>query len=317
MSSIEEIKKGRNSYFSFVKKSSFMGKNFLYKRYLGKNVAYISKEKYLLDNLKKIEKAEFEFKWEFLKEIIDKISYNKNLSKEIEKKSISINNLKDVKKNLPNLDVNFAIKFIYNSNNIEGSKIPEEAVKKIIEEGKLDYKNKNEARETLNSISAFRYLKDFNFNLSSLKRIYNLLIKDLIMETGEKYPRGFRKIELVVGNSKTLPYENIEKEIKKLFLDYRKKRKKIHPFILAFDFHLSYEIIHPFRDGNGRTGRLILNKILMQNGYPPMIVFKENKSAYFNAIKFAIKGNKKKYYQFMLEQMNKSYDFILELLKRY
>ena len=78
-----------------------------------------------------------------------------------------------------------------------------------------------------------------------------------------------------------------------MFLSYRKNRKKIHPFILAFDFHLNYEIIHPFRDGNGRTGRLILNKILMQNGYPPIIIFKDNKSAYFNAIKFARKGNKK------------------------
>ena len=94
MSSIEEIKKGKYSYFSFVKKSSFMGKNFLYKDYLGKNAAHISKEKYFLDNLDKIEKAEFEFKWEFLKEIIDKISYNSNFPKKIEKKSISINNLK-------------------------------------------------------------------------------------------------------------------------------------------------------------------------------------------------------------------------------
>ena len=65
--------------------------------------------------------------------------------------------------------MDFAIKFIYNSNNIEGSKIPEEAVKKIINEGKLNYKNKNEAREALNSIRACNYLKDFNFNIDSLK----------------------------------------------------------------------------------------------------------------------------------------------------
>jgi Fic family protein len=52
----------------------------------------------------------------------------------------------------------------------------------------------------------------------------------------------------------------------------------------AFDFHLKYEQIHPFENGNGRTGRFIMNKILLQNTFFPMIVFTENKQAYFNAI---------------------------------
>ncbi len=86
---------------------------------------------------------------------------------------------------------------------------------------------------------------------------------------------------------------------------------------MAYEFHLEYERIHPFRDGNGRTGRLILNKILIQNGYPPMIVYLGNKQRYFNAIEQAREGRIKKYYQFMLEQTNKSYDYFLELLGKY
>lgn len=308
------MKKGKHEYFSFVKKSSFMGKTFLYKDYIGKNIN-LSKEMYMQDNLGKIEKEELFFKLSFLKEIIFILSHDSSLPEMVERKSIHINNIREIKQNTSSFDIDFAIKFIYNSNNIEGSKIPEEVVKDIIKGGKLNYENKNEAREALNSIRAFKYLGNFNFNLDSLKRLYNILTKDLIMENGEKYPRGFRKIDLVVGNSKVLSHKNIEKEIKRLFLDYRKKRRKVHPFILAFDFHLNYENIHPFRDGNGRTGRLIMNKILIQNGYPPVIVYKDNKLAYFKAIESAINGNKKKYYQFMLEQMNKSYDFILELLK--
>jgi len=65
---------------------------------------------------------------------------------------------------------------------------------------------------------------------------------------------------------------------------------------LAYEFHLEYERIHPFRDGNGRTGRLILNKILIQNGLSPMIVYLGNKQRYFNAIEQAREGRIKKYY---------------------
>ena len=135
------------------------------------------------------------------------------------------------------------------------------------------------------------------------------------MTNGEPYPRGFKIVEVVIGNSPTTLPAEVEKEVKELLNWYRINRKKIHPLLLAFDFHLKYEQIHPFRDGNGRTGRMIMNKILMQNGYPPIIVFKENKEAYSNSIAKATEGGKKKYYQFMLKQADKSYDYLLKLLK--
>ena len=137
------------------------------------------------------------------------------------------------------------------------------------------------------------------------------------MENGNSYPKGFKKVSLIVGDSPTTSPKDVEKELKELINWYKENKGKIHPLILAYDFHLKYESIHPFRDGNGRTGRLILNKILIQNGYPPLIVYKENKDKYFNAIRQAREGRRKKYYQFMLEQTNKSYDFILDLLKKY
>ena len=82
----------------------------------------------------------------------------------------------------------------------------------------------------------------------------------------------------------------------------------LFPLQLAFDFHLRYEQIHPFENGNGRTGRLLMNKILLQHGMLPMVVFKENKTAYFSAIKKAAESQhgKKVYYTFMIEQYKKS-----------
>ena len=317
MSSIEKSVKGKNTYLSFVKKVMFMGKQLLIKKHIGKKITTITKEGYLLDNINEISDEEFELRKKYLNSIKGSLSHREGLVEEVEMKAIRINNLQEAKSNPRTVTTDFSIKFIYNSNNIEGSKLPEEEVRKIVKTGKTDCQNRNEAKEAFNSIEAFDYLKDFNFNITSIKRLYNVLTKGLVMSNGEAYPRGFKKVEIIIGNSKTTSPNNVEKELKQLIEWYKNNRKKLHPLILAFNFHLRYEQIHPFRDGNGRTGRMIMNKILMQNGYPPIIVFKENKEAYFNSIATATEGRKKKYYQFVLKQANKSYDYLLELLKDY
>ena len=111
--------------------------------------------------------------------------------------------------------------------------------------------------------------------------------------------------------------ENVELALTELIQWYKKNKKKIHPLILAFEFHKRYEEIHPFLDGNGRTGRLIMNKILISSGYQPIIVYKDNKLAYFNTLAKAKEGRIKNYYQFMLEQTIKTYDFLEEVTKKY
>ena len=137
------------------------------------------------------------------------------------------------------------------------------------------------------------------------------------MENNLEYPKGFKDIPIVVGNQKTTEPEKVKEELSNLIKWYRKNKKTIHPLILAFDFHKNYESIHPFVDANGRTGRLIMNKILLANHYNPIIVFKDNREAYFNAISKVREGKQKKYYQFMLEQTNKSYELLLKKLKEY
>ncbi|MFK7780323.1 MAG: Fic family protein [Candidatus Gracilibacteria bacterium] len=206
---------------------------------------------------------------------------------------------------------NFPIEFIFNSNNIEGSKIPEEEVKKIIENKKYIYKIKNEIKEVENSIKVWDFInKKFIFNEANIKKVYHILTKDLLQSNGNKYPRGFKKVKNIVNNNITTDPENVSKEILLLIENYKKSKKDIFSLSLAFDFHLKYEQIHPFEDGNGRTGRFLMNKILLQNGMFPMIVFKENKLSYSNAISSCSAGNKKKYYKFMIEQYKKTLDKI-------
>lgn len=210
----------------------------------------------------------------------------------------------------------FPKKFIFNSNNIEGSRIPEEEVEKIIENKKYAYKVKNEIHEVQNSFNSWNFLNEkFVFNEANIKKLYHILTKDLLQENWEKYPRWFKKVKIVVNNSNTTDPDNVSSEIVSLINHYKSNKNKILPFQLAFDFHLKYEQIHPFENWNWRTWRLLMNKILIQNGMVPMIVFNDNKQSYFNAISSCSSWRKKKYYNFMLEQYNKtineSYNFSL------
>ena len=73
-------------------------------------------------------------------------------------KAIKINNLKEASKFVKEIDIEFIIKFVFNSNSIEGSRIPQEIVRKAVEVGSVSYRNKNEVKEVFNSIIAYNYL---------------------------------------------------------------------------------------------------------------------------------------------------------------
>lgn len=318
MSYLEKKKVNERVHVYFAKKVSFMKKQLVIKEYIGLDSPTISKEKYILDHLEELSNKELNFKSQFLDKIKEKLSYNHSLPNQVELKSIKLQNYSEGRKCERILDAEFATEFIFNSNNIEGSKIPPNKVREIIETGNAKYQNKNEVKEVKNSIIAYEYLKKgFKFNISSVKRLYHLLTNNLMMENKQLYPKGFKKIENVVGNSRTTPPELVEQELKKLLVWYKENKGKIHPLVLALEFHRKYEFIHPFLDGNGRTGRFIMNKILMSSKYHPIIVYKDNKISYFNALEKSKEGKLKNYYQFMLEQANKTYDYLLEFIKKY
>ena len=293
MSYIEIKKVNDIEYISFVKKFSFMGKNFRIKEHIGKNISTVTVQDYLKKNFNNISRKEFDIR----KKIFDQLDivYNKNLLDYIELKSIEINNLFEIKDIKDAILVEFAKEFIYNSNNIEGSKIPAKEVKKIIETGNSRYKNKNEIKEVYNSIEALKYLQgDFKFNIASIKRLYYILTNNLTMSGGDHYPRGFKTVENVVNNQSTIPPDDVENEIVRLLQFYKDNKKTMYPLQLAYDFHLRYENIHPFLDANGRTGRLIMNKILMDRGYFPMIIYAKNSRKYYNAIAKGLQRRTKK-----------------------
>lgn len=202
---------------------------------------------------------------------------------------------------------NFIVSFTYNTTSIEGNTIALNDVKKILSEEIINLKNK-----TLREIYDLRNTKNTFFSIINSKKpitsdfiinIHKQLVKDIDNRV------GFRKHDVRVIKSRfdSTPYFRIEKEIQEL-LDWYKSSKKLNPFVLATIFHHKFERIHPFSDGNGRTGRLLMNYILMKNKYPPIIITKKNRSEYLQALEFADKyENYSKLIQFLLNEYKVGY----------
>ena len=317
MSHIEIKRVDDEEYVSFVKKRRLMGRTFRVSEHIGKNVPTINMQEYMLRNLDRISDKEFALRRPLLDDL--DITYSDALLHDIELLAIKLDNLLEAKNNMGLVLVEFAKEFIFNSNNIEGSRIPAEEVKRIIETGDSRYANANEVKEVYNSIDAMEYIRSgFKFNIPSIKRLYYVLTRDLLMQNGMPYPRGFKTERNVVNNMETVPPDMVEQRLSELLDYYRDNRKREHPLKLALFFHLKYEGIHPFLDGNGRTGRMVMNKILMTNGYFPIVIYSTKSTAYYNAIAKGLTGrNRRGYYHFMLEQARRTYREFLEVVRRY
>jgi len=196
----------------------------------------------------------------------------------------------------------FIVSFAYNTTSIEGNTIPLIEASRILNEGYLP-KNR-----TLREVYDLRNTKDTFFYLLTKKILDKKLIIDihdrLLKDIDER--KGFRNfdIRITFATFKSSHYYFIEKEIDSL-LNWLKENSKIHIFALCAMIHHKFERIHPFADGNGRTGRMIINFMLIKAGYPPIIITKKHRKEYLDAL---LQCDKKNNYLPLIEFMLKEYE---------
>lgn len=182
------------------------------------------------------------------------------------------------------------IDLTYNSNHIEGSKLTHDETRYIFETktiGTSKTKNIDDIVETVNHFKCIDLIFD-NVN----RKLSEAFIKKLHF-TLKNGTTDSRVSWFNVGNYKKLPNEvsgqittkpsQVEKEIKKLLDKYNSKQ--IHDLEDLIDFHYKFETIHPFQDGNGRVGRLILFKECLKNNIIPFIITDELKYYYYRGLK--------------------------------
>src|SRR3989344_2637069 len=224
-------------------------------------------------------------------------------------KSFTKNQIKDI------LD-RFTINFTYESNAIEGNSLTLKDVTLILGENVVP-KNKDlrEVYETRNTREAHELLfkNKIKINIKDIINVHSILVKD----TGVQL--GFKKLPnyLLMRNLKTTPPEKVEGEMNKLISWYKSNKNKIHPLRLATEFHAQFERIHPFDDGNGRTGRILLNAILLEHNYPPLIIRKTSRIAYFSSLEAFDKGHKTKLERFLLDKIKDTFEKFFKVYVKY
>jgi Fic family protein len=208
---------------------------------------------------------------------------------------------------------NFIIEFAFNTTSIEGNTIDLREARELLEEG-LTPKNK-----TLREIYDLQNTKKVFETLDFKKEISHTLIKKIHADLMENIDmrNEYRARDVIITKStfKSTPFHLVKSDLDLLLKWYTENKTKLHPFVLAVIFHHKFEKIHPFMDGNGRTGRMLMNFILMKNKYPPVIIQKKNRSNFLDALHladevFVTETKKEKYLElvnFMVAELNETY----------
>jgi Fic family protein len=176
------------------------------------------------------------------------------------------------------------LRYTYHSNAIEGNPLTLTETKVVLEDGlTIGGKLLRHHLEVVNHADAITHLenlakKNVLLDESGLKDLHQLVLRRLDNEAG-RY-RGCNVI--ITGAGHTPPDHHLVDEHMQNFFDwYRGEAQKLHPVERAARVHADLVIIHPFRDGNGRTSRLAMNLELMRAGFPTAIIPVEDRAAYY------------------------------------
>jgi len=179
----------------------------------------------------------------------------------------------------------FAIRFTYDTNRIEGSKLTLRETAGLLQRGVTP-----KEKPLVDIKEAESHRKVF-YEMLSYKKDLNLQIvlfwhKELLGSTKSDISGRIREHQVAISGSKFLPPSPVEVYplLKNFFGWYEKNKTKMHPVELAALVHLKTVTIHPFGDGNGRIGRLMMNFVLNKFGFPMLDIKYEKRSSYYNAL---------------------------------
>lgn len=300
---LEKQKKKSGLYFYIVenirktsgrlKNASSSGRWEKVRIYLGKNLS--RKE---LERLMKSKKTELDKKAGKARKLSDPLFglVSEEQKKKLEqiKESYLGNKQKVTGSVYENYYEHFVTEFTYDTNAIEGSTVTLQETAlilfdKIVPEGK----SLKEINEVQNHKDTFDFMLGYkgDVNRAFVLKLHKLLMHNILW----KHSGRFRDVQVYVrGASFTPPPpREVEKQFKQLMLWYRSNKRRYHPVIVAAYFHHVFESIHPFRDGNGRVGRLLLDFTLRKNGFPMINIKNKEKAKYYDALEAGHKADLK------------------------
>jgi len=216
-----------------------------------------------------------------------------------------------------NLDEWFRVELTYTSNAIEGNTLTRSETALVVEKG-ITVKGKTlvEHLEAINHAQAIDYIKELvgkkrqELTKADILNIHKLVLQKI----NDPYAGRYRDIDVeLAGIDFELPSHLQVPPLMEEFMTWLTGENSDHPIKIAADAHLKLVSIHPFVDGNGRTARLLMNLLLIQTGYPPALVRKEDRNDYIDSIGLAQQLNDSDfYYEVITQAVERSLDVYLK-----
>lgn len=217
---------------------------------------------------------------------------------------------------LTRLNEEFTVEYTYNSNAIEGNTLTLRETDLVLRGLTIDQKPLKDHMEAVGHKEAFDFVSELvkekcEINERVIKQIHYLVLAD------KKDDRGvYRRLPVRImgaAHEPVQPYLIVPK-MEELLRNYLASEEHIVTKLARF--HIEFEGIHPFIDGNGRTGRLLVNLELMKAGYPPIDIKFMDRIAYYNAFdEYHVKHNLKAMESLFAKYINERLDIYLKMLQ--
>lgn len=180
----------------------------------------------------------------------------------------------------------YMVRFTYNSNAIEGNTLTQSETEMVLEHGiTVGGKTLREHLEVVGHRDAIEYIQELaqaNIPIQAfeIRQIHALIMASISREEAGQYRRILVKS---AGTEYVYPAPNLIDSLMADLISWLSMPSMLHPLEYATEAHLRFVTIHPFRDGNGRTGRLLMNLLLLRAGYPIVTILNAQRSVYINA----------------------------------
>lgn len=239
----------------------------------------------------------------------------------LEEKLSKLNKLRPLPKSaVQKLREKFQIEMTYNSNAIEGNSLTLKETFLVINEG-ITVKGKplKDHLEAKDHKAALEYLYDL-IDKNKKHTISEMLIRNLhqiiVQETDKEWAGKYRNANVIIGGAKHTPPDALQvpQKMRDLASWLNSQKNKINIIELSALLHHKLVHIHPFFDGNGRTARLTMNLLLMQAGYPLVIILKNDRKKYYDVLEKADSGKNEPLVKFIAQSIERSLDIYLKTL---
>lgn len=224
------------------------------------------------------------------------------------------------KETLKSIREDLIIKWTYNSNAIEGNTLTLSETKVVLEDGiTINGKSVREHLEIINHRDAIYFLEELirdetNLTQHTIRQVHGLILSGIDRNNAGNY----RKQQVLIGGAEHIPPAPllIPEKMDKLMDWYNNQAQDLHPVKRAAILHSEFVKIHPFIDGNGRTGRLLLNFDLMKSGYVPIIIKKDQRPQYMQALDhYSTTGESDSFIKLVGNNLKRMLTFYLDFLK--